>query len=53
MTYIYTLRTPDGDDVGEVDLREPVSAGAEIRGAGIAGCAFRLFLRTDCRWRVR
>jgi hypothetical protein len=34
MTYIYTLRTPDGDDVGEVDLREPVSAGAEIRGAG-------------------
>ena len=34
MTYIYTLRTPDGDDVGEVDLPEPVSAGEEIRGTG-------------------
>jgi hypothetical protein len=34
MTYIYTLRTPDGDDFGEVDLAESVSAGEEFRGSG-------------------
>ena len=34
MTYIYTVRTPGGDDVGEVDLAEPVSVGDEIRGSG-------------------
>jgi hypothetical protein len=34
MTYVYTLRTPDGDDFGEVELAEPASPGDEIRGSG-------------------
>jgi hypothetical protein len=33
MSHIYALRTPDGDDVGQVDLAEIVAVGDEIRGS--------------------
>lgn len=33
MSHTYTLRTPDGDDVGQVDLAELAMVGDEIRGS--------------------
>ena len=34
MPFRYTLRTPDRDDVGQIELDQPASTGAEIRVGG-------------------
>ncbi len=34
MPFTYKLRTPDGDDVGQIELNQPATAGEEIRLTG-------------------
>jgi hypothetical protein len=42
MPYRYTLRTPDGDDPGEIVLDRPATTGKEIRVGGDV----RMLIRT-------
>ena len=34
MPFTYTLRTPDLDDVGQIELNHPATTGEEIRASG-------------------
>jgi hypothetical protein len=34
MPFAYTLRTPDLDDVGQIELNRPATTGEEIRAIG-------------------
>ena len=39
MPFTYTLRTPDFDDVGEIELDQPAVVGDEIQSTRSAACS--------------
>jgi hypothetical protein len=45
--YRYRLRTPDGDNVGEIELGQPASAGEEIRVSGNRRMRIRAVVPTE------
>jgi hypothetical protein len=47
MSYRYTLRTPDGDDVGEIELHQPATPGEEVRVTGLRRMLIQAVVPTE------